>query len=117
MPNNKIQFYQNINDTSIDSDNKSNKRRRSRGERTNKTKKGGQIISFRLEQNELIPNILIPEAEPTPTKPELINIIDEDPMESKQSSLRKDFCTPLKQNIRSFECPGDEYLSAFKTPN
>ena len=36
-----------------------------------------------MEQNELIPNIIIPEAEPTPTKPELINIIDEDPMESK----------------------------------
>ena len=65
-------------------------------ERTNKAKKGGQLISSRVEQNELIPNIIIPEAEPTPTKPELINIIDEDPMESRQSSLRKDFFTPLK---------------------
>lgn len=40
MGNTQFQFYQNTNDTSIDSDNKSNKRRRSRGERTQKIKKG-----------------------------------------------------------------------------
>lgn len=94
MPNKKFIFYKNVNDTSIDSDNKSNKRRRSRGDRSGKGTKKAKPILF--QDHELIPNIIIPEAEPTPTKPELINIIDEDPLDSKLSSLRKDFCTPLK---------------------
>ncbi len=41
MGTNQCLFYQNTVDTSMDSDNKSNKRRRSRGERTQKIKKGG----------------------------------------------------------------------------